>query len=128
MHKFNLNKYYTLNILAYFSLITNIFYIFYGLYLFKIYPQTHPNSWSIDPIVYSAIYYGICFLIYAVILLTSIVELILRNYKRITKYNTLYMPKFIYSFLYWLGVLLTPSILFIWYFLINLISIALAGD
>lgn len=65
MNKFRLNKYNSLNIFAYFSLITNFVFLIIGAYLFTIYPRVCKEYLcALDPLFYSIAHLGIVILLF----------------------------------------------------------------
>lgn len=129
MKKFNLSKYYTLNWLAYISWLINIMYLFFASYMFYIYPHKCEGSLcSLDPFIYTLIYYLVGFLIMFLLLLSALVELILRKLNKIKNFNILIMPKNLYTFLYWVGIILIPISFTYCVIIAKLISNLFVGD
>lgn len=124
MKKLNLSKFYTLNWLAWCSLLANIVFIFYAIWQF-----IHPKSsfaflyWLIDNVMYYVYFYIVVFLI----LIAFVIELILRKTKRLFSYNQLYLPKVVYSCLFWLAVILIPITIYFCYLAFRLAEF-LIGD
>jgi len=73
MNIFWLSKYYSFNILLYFSLFANILYIFYAIYLFKI-KICNGVLCVVDPFIYSWFYYFICIIIVCFFALILLIE------------------------------------------------------
>lgn len=129
MNKFNLNKYYTLNWLTYFSWIANIIYMFLAGYLFLIYPQKCiGNFCSLDPFVYTLTYYFWVFVITFIIILSVPVELVLRKLNKVQSFNILTMPKMLHTSLYWSGVVFIPITFILCFLLLISISKSFFGD
>lgn len=82
MKFFGLSKYYSLNILLYFSLVANILYVFYAIYLFNIKSCTGLLC-VLDPFVYSLFYYLVCIFIVAIFFILLCIEYILQKSKKV---------------------------------------------
>lgn len=119
-----LSKYYLLNILANFSLLANIFYIFYALILcinYKIF--SHKNIYDyLNLFGSTSVYYFIVFFVIFILVFCFILELILRKFGKINKFNKIERNK-LQIFLFWFSLILIPlSFLFL---VSNLIYLAI---
>ena len=81
MKFFWLSKYYSLNILLYFSIFANFVYIFFAFYLFKIRTCSGLLCFF-DPLVYSLFYYFGCITIVFILSISLLMEY---NFYRLKK-------------------------------------------
>ena len=121
MKLFSLSKYYSLNILCYFSLFANVVYIFYAIYLFKI-RTCNGLLCMLDPFIYSLFYYFICITITILLVIALLIEVFLRKSKKdnefsVSKYKVLKNIMFVLGFFSF--ILLYLMFFYILNFLIN---------
>lgn len=122
MQRFNLSKFYTLNWLLWASLIGNIILLVANLRKFIIYKEY--GGWLF---FYTEVTFSFLLIIFIFILISAIVELILRKTKKITRYNTLTMPKITRIIIYWFSLFLIPVDFFIFYISLSIMDYILNG-
>ena len=82
MNLFWLSKYFSFNLLLYFSLFSNIIYFFLAIYLFKI-RTCNGLFCELDPYIYSLFYFCCCIAIIFILLITLLIEYFLNKSKKI---------------------------------------------
>lgn len=129
MKIYNLSKFYTLNILAYFVWIGYIIcplYYYYLTYIYPIIDKVHYSS--VTEIVNFFYYYAVFFIIVIALLVSSVIEWILRLTKVVTTYNELNGPKWVYTTLFWTAIVSLPVTFYIAYLLTIVIADAFYGN
>jgi len=121
MKKLNLSKYYTLNLLAYFSLLSAIIFIGYKFWL----NANVESMYHIGPIFN---YCFICSIISIIFLSISFIEFLLRIFKKIKNYNQLELPKIIYSCLFWIAMAICLLYTISWIILLLILKVILYTD
>lgn len=116
MQRFNLNKFYTINWLLWTSLIGNIIVLFANWYKLK--TLTHNFTVYKDYawiVFYTEITFSFLLIAFLFIIFISLIELILRNKRKISKYNELKMPKSLRIILSNLAILLICIDVYVFY-------------
>lgn len=78
MKIFRFSNYYSLDILALFSLFSNIAYLFWAIYFFN-FKTCNGTLCSLDPFIFSFIYYTICIVILVIIFVLLLIEFLLKK-------------------------------------------------
>lgn len=121
MKYLNLNKFYTLNYLIYFLLISNFIFPFWAYIICKL-PK---NSYDAIGFIYhidDLIKYLFCIIFICFILIVFfLLELFLRKKQYIKKYNNLILSPHKYSFYFWLSIFLLIIDLCIFFILLKII-------
>lgn len=128
--KFNLSRFYVLNILSWSSWIVHLFFPIFLIYLYKIHPYTGFcfESCSLDFLILPFLYFYYYYHLVVVLLVLVVFEYILRILKKITTYNKINKHKKITAFSFWTGIILIPLVAFILYQTAILIDRFLLAD
>lgn len=122
MKNLNFSKFYTLNFLIWFALISNFLFVFYAFWMYfkdtRVINLVQNFLYHVGDI---AFYYSVCFLIYFILIIAFCVELILRKFNKIQNYNELELPPTVRKIVMWIGLLSIPVSAFGFYTFIVLV-------
>ena len=130
MKNLNFSKFYTLNFLIWFALISNFLFVFYAFWMYfkdiRVINLVQNFLYHVGDITF---YYFVCFLIYFILIIAFLIELILRKFNKIQNYNELELPPTVRKIVMWIGLLSIPVSAFGFYtFIVLVVTFAAVMD